>query len=101
MEEARGFLGRKEFIEKLSLRFQQYYEKESRFLLSERAAKELEEKLPFEYRDINARLKNEDPLIFWSHFITQYNFLSPHIAELLLKIAIKTKGVPFSQSEIL
>lgn len=50
---------------------------------------------------MNTRLKNADPLDFWSHFITQYNFLSPYIAELLLKIAIQQKGVPFDNPEII
>lgn len=58
----------------------QYYFKEKRFILSDKVLNEVGEKLPFEYKDMNLRLKNADPLDFWSHFITQYNFLSPYIA---------------------
>jgi hypothetical protein len=61
----------------------------------------LAEKLPFEFKDMHSRLQNSDSAAFWSYFITQYNFLTPYLAELLLKISIDKKGVPYENQEII
>jgi hypothetical protein len=94
-EKAKNILAKKEVYEKYSLRFMQYYFKEVKFLLKDSNSTALYEQIPFEFKDIYDRIHNSDNDSYWSRFISQYNFLSPYVAEIILKISIARKGIPF------